>query len=141
MVEETIEQVAPSNGHDATFQTFDDDQAFLAHVLAKKPPERIVEVPEWDVKILCRALTAEARINAQIQAYDEKSKRTDFRRVFPLIVIGGCYNPTTGHRIFTENHKDILMRHQDGGIIERLAFAILRLSRMLADDAESAKKN
>ena len=136
----TVEQVASQNGHAAS-HTFDDDSALLAHILSKKPAEKLVDVPEWETSILCRALSAETRITAQVQAWDEKTKRTDFRRVFPIIVIGGCYNPKTGHRVFTEAHKDTLMNRTDGGAIERLALVILRLSRMLADDAESAKKN
>ena len=133
--------MAQHNGHHATFQTFDDDSAFLRHILSKKPPEKLVDVEEWDVQILCRALPAETRIECSMQAYDEQTKRTDYRKCFHLVVAAGCYNPTTGHRFFTASHKDALMRQLDGVIIERLALTILRLSRMLADDTEQAKKN
>lgn len=130
------EQAAP-NG----WKTFDDDQAFLKHIFSKKPAEELVEIPEWEVKVLCRALSAETRIDIQVNAYDEKTKKTDYRRVFHLIVIGGCYNPTTGHKIFTESHKNALMREQNGAVIERLALIILRLSAMLGGDAEKVRKN
>lgn len=136
----TQEETSP-NGHDPTWQTFDDDSAFLQHILSKKPAERLVEVPEWGVKVLCRALNAETRINVQMLAYDEKTKRTDFRNVFHLIVMGGCYNPATGNRVFQERHKEALMKQQDGGAVERLALTILQLSGMLAGDAERTKKN
>jgi len=138
---DTKKEEVSLNGHDDTWKVFDDDQAFLSHILSKKPPEEVVEVPEWGVKVLCRALNAETRIRIQIAAYDEKSKRTDYRGVFSLIIMAGCFNPTTQHKIFTESHRDILMRQQDGGAIERLALAILRLSGMLASDAERARKN
>lgn len=130
-----------SNGHDATWQTFDDDQAFLNHVLSRKPAEKLVDMPEWDVQVLCRALSTQDRVEVQMAATDEKTKRYDLRKVFHLVVMYGCYNPTTGHRIFKESHKQALMREQDGVAIERLAITILRLSRLLAESAEDIKKN
>ena len=137
----TQEEVASPNGHDATWEVFDDDQAFLKHILSKKPAEEVVEVPEWGVKVLCRALNAEVRIEIQMAAYDDKTKRTDYRRVFHTIVMAGCHNPTTGNKIFTASHRETLMRQQDGYAIERLAFAVLRLSHMLLNETERAKKN
>jgi hypothetical protein len=122
-----------------TWQTFDDDTAFLQHILSKKPAEKLVDVPEWNVQILCRALSAESRLDIQMQAYDETTKRTDFRAAFHNIIIAGCFNPATGNRVFGEAHRDALMKQQDGGAIERLAMTILRLSRMIPDD--STKKN
>src|ERR1043166_6832708 len=130
---DTTQEAAPTNGHDDTWQSFDDDDLFLQHILAKKPAERLVEVPEWNVKILCKALNADRRIRVQMEAYDEKSKRTDFRTVFHLVVMGGCYNPSTGNLVFAERHKAALMQQQDGGAVERLAITILRLSRMLPE--------
>jgi hypothetical protein len=141
-IDTTQEVEAPSpNGHDATWQTFADDNAFLEHIIAQRPAEEVVKVPEWRVEVLCRALNAEHRIALQVAAYDDKTKRTDFRRVFHLIVIHGCYNPATDNPVFSEKHKDILMQQQDGAAIERLAMTILRLSGMLAGNAENAKKN
>lgn len=137
---DTTQAEAAPNGHDVTWETFGDDE-LLAHILSKKPAEKLVEVPEWNVKILCRALNAESRIEIQMQAYDATTKITDFRTVFHAVVIHGCYNPATGHQVFRASHKDVLMRQQDGSAVERLALTILRLSRMLPDDTENAKKN
>lgn len=151
---DTTKEPASSNGHDDAWQTFDDDSAFLQHILSKKPAEQIVDVPEWNVRVLCRALTAEHRIEAETQAYDATSKTTNYVRVSHLIVMYGCYNPTTGNPVFygldddekTRKQKEsqmktVLMRKQDGGAVERLALTILRLSRMITSDVENAKKN
>lgn len=137
---DTTQEEVSKNGHDETWQTFDDDNAFLQHILAQKPLEELVKIPEWHVEVLCRSLNAEDRITIQLSAYDEKTKRTDFRKVFYAIVVAGCFNPTTGNRAFTDKHKETLMQH--GGAIERLAMTILRLSGMLAGgEAQNAKKN
>lgn len=137
---DTKQEAPSSNGHDETWKSFDDDGAFLQHILAQKPAEELVKIPEWHVEVLCRALHADDRIALQMQAYDEKTKRTDFRRIFYQIVQAGCFNPTTGKRAFTKEHKETLMKH--GAAIERLAMTILRLSGMLAGgEAQNAKKN
>lgn len=138
---DTTKEAASPNGHDEKWEIFDDDQAFLKHIISKKPAEDLVEVPEWGVKILCRAMNAETRIKIQMAAFDEKSKRTDYRNVFAQIIMAACYNPTTGRKIFTESHKDTLMKQLDGGAIERLALAVLRLSGMLGSTTEQARKN
>lgn len=137
---DTTKEVASPNGHDDTWQSFDDDNAFLQHILSQKPAEMLVEVPEWHAKVLCRALYADERIDIETQAYDKATKTTNFIKVSYLIVLYGCCNPSTGNRIFREEHKQALTT-QDGGAIERLAITILRLSRMIASDGDNAKKN
>lgn len=138
---DTKQEEASHNGHGATFQTFDDDSALLKHIMSKKPAEKLVEVPEWEVEVLCKALGAEARVDVQIKSSDEETRRYDYRKQFGLIAMYGCYNPITGKRIFRESHLAALSREQDGEAIERLAITILRLSRMLSDDTEQVKKN
>lgn len=137
---DTTKETPSSNGYDSTWQSFDDDSAFLQHILSQKPAEKLVEVPEWRAKVLCRALYADERIDIEAQAYDKETKTSNFSRLSHLIVLYGCCNPVTGNRIFREEHKQALAT-QDGGAIERLAFTILRLSRMITSDAENAKKN
>jgi hypothetical protein len=151
---DTTQEKASPNGHDDTWQSFDSDVALLQHILSKKPAERVVDVPEWNVRVLCRALTAEHRIDVETRAYNAETKRTNYSVVSHLILMYGCYNPSTGNPVFyglddseavrkqkEATMKTVLMREQDGGAIERLSFAILRLSRMLFNDAENAKKN
>ncbi len=153
---DTKQEIAAPNGHDAAWKTFDDDQAFLQHILSKKPAEKLVDVEEWETQILCRALPAEARIYVQAASTDEETRRYDYRQVFHLIVMYGCYNPTTGRLAFTtirDGENDVkkrqreaqvrvwLMQQLDGAVIEQLAMTVLRLSRMLVDDTERAKKN
>lgn len=130
-----------ANGHDEEWLTFEDDAAFLQHIVSQKPAEKIVPIPEWKTEVLCKTLNAESRIEVQVLAYDAETKMTDYRKAFHLVVIGGCYNPTTGKQTFAEKHKNLLMRQMDGGPIELLALTILRLSKMLPDDTKNAKKN
>lgn len=137
---DTTKETPSSNGHDATWQSFDDDNGLLQHILSKKPAEELVEVPEWGAKVLCRSLYANERIEVDTLAYNKETKTTNYSKVSHLVVLYGCRNPITGNRIFREEHKQAL-ETQDGGAIARLAITILRLSRMLNTDAGNAKKN
>jgi hypothetical protein len=138
---DTKNEAAPSpNGHDEKWQSFDTDDALLQHIISKKPAEELVEVPEWNVKILCRALNAKDRFEIQALSSNEKTQRYDYLPHLHLAVIAGCYNPVTGNKVFNDNHKDAL-RQANGEIIARLALTILRLSHMLSNDVEDAKKN
>lgn len=123
------------------FQTFEDNDALLQHLLSQEPDEKLVDVPEWKTQILCRALNAEDRIKVEMAAYDDTDKSTDYRRCFYLIVSKGCYNPANGTPFFKPEHEEIFMKKKDGGPIGRLALAVLRLSRMLASGREDVKKN
>ena len=134
-------EVAVSSPAANDYLEFDDDQAFLTHIVSQRPPEEVVVIPEWNIKILCKALNAKSRLEAQIAAYDEQSKKTDYRRAIYEVIMAGCFNPKTGHKAFRESHRAVIMQDQDGRAAEKLFMTIMRLSGMFASDAEKTKKN
>lgn len=133
---DTKKEEAPSpNG-------FESDEAFLQHIISKEPAEDIVEVPEWGVKVLCKALYADARIEVQSLAHDSATSRMNYAPHVHLIVLYGAYNPATGNRTFSDAHKEMLQDPRHAGAVVRLASVILRISGMLlGNDVENAKKN
>jgi len=136
---DTAQEKGSPNGHDDTWQSFDDDDALLQHIISSEPSEELVDVAEWNVKLLCRTLDAAGRIAVEAKSYDKETKTTDYRRAFDTVVIHGCYNPQTAKPFFKEKHSSFLLAH--GGPTVRLAMTILRISRMLPEDANRAKKN
>ncbi len=118
-------------------QTFDDDAAFISHIISRQLPEELVVVPEWGVEVLCRPLDAPTLMDVQIKASDPKTQKTDYRKTLFEIIAGGCYNPATGKRAFTESHRAEIMR--DGSVILPLALAVMRLSKMV--NTQDTKKN
>ena len=128
------------NGH-SDFVEFDDDLAFVQHIISQKPAEKVVDVPEWNIRVLCRALGAEARLEIEAEAYDRETNTYDFKPVFYQIVMGGCCNPKTGKPAFKKEHRTALMREQDGRPVGILATEILTLSKMINPAIEIAKKN
>lgn len=138
---DTKQETPSPNGHDETWLSFNTGDALLQHILSKEPVEELVPVPEWNVKILCRALDGEGRIIVEGQAYNPETKRTNYSKVAHLFVLYGCYHPTTGERIFSEEHREMLKDPKYGGAVARLFITIIRLSGMLSGDVERAKKN
>ena len=136
---DTKQETPSPNGHER--QSFDTDAGLLQHIISQEPVEELVDVPEWNVKILCKSLDGEGRIMVEGQAYDAITRRTNYGKVPHVIALYGCYNPNTGNRVFSEAHKDMLKEPRHGGAVARLAVTILRLSGMLSSDVERAKKN
>lgn len=120
-------------------ETFEDNDALLQHILSKKPEEKLVNIPEWGVELLCKTLDAEGRLAVEAKAYDKETKRTYYKRAFDLVVMYGCYNPANGQRFFQEEHLPFL--RENGGPTVLLGMTILNLSHMLGDEAENTKKN
>lgn len=137
---DTTQEKASPNGHDEKWQTFD-DAGLLQHIISMEPAEKLVEVPEWNVKILCKSLDGEGRIIVESRAYNPETKLTNYSKVAHLFVLYGAYNPKTGERVFSEEHEEMLKDPKHGGAVARMFIVILQLSGMLAGDVERAKKN
>jgi len=141
---DTKTEEAPSpNGHtEEEWLEFSDDMAFIRHITEQKPAEEIVPVPEWKMKVLCRALSAEDRVAVNMAGYDAETKTTDLRKALFEVVLHGCFNPANGHRAFRESHRAMLTKKPEhGAAVERLFMVILRLSKMLPGVTEQARKN
>ena len=138
---DTTQEAPSANGHDARWKTFDDDASLLAHIISKEPAEELVEVPDWNVRVLCKALDGEGRIMVEAAAWNPATKRMDYSKASHLFALYGCYNPTTGNRVFSDAHKDMLKAPQHGGAVALLAVTVMRLSGMFASDGDRAKKN
>lgn len=110
-----------------------DDYSLYQAILNKKPPEQLVDIPEWGVQILCKALPAAHRIRLQIVSLDQTSQMYDYSKHFFQIVCYGCYNPETGKSIFKPEQESLFMESGDidGTPLEVLALTVLRLSKLI----------
>ncbi len=133
------EEQPSTNGHDTTWQEFDSNTALLRHIFSAEIPEKIVELPRWNVKILCRSLDSPTLIRVQMACYDEEKKTTDYRKDLISVVIEGCYNPVNKNKVFTESHRANLKRY--GVEVNLLASTILSLSGVLPSEKENTRKN
>lgn len=119
-----------------------DDFAFIQQISAVEPVEELVEVPEWKMKVLCKALPATERFAIHGLAYDSQTRITDYKKAMFEILLACCFNPKTGHKAFRESHRNMLMHDPRHGVaVERLYLTIMRISRMFFSMQESTKKN
>jgi hypothetical protein len=140
---DATKETASPNGHaEEEWLEFDDDMAFIRHITEQKPAEEVVLIPEWKMKVLCRALSAEDRVAVNMAAYDKDIGNTDYRRAMFEVLLYGCFNPKSGHKAFRESHRAMLTKKPEHGTaVERLFIVTLRLSKMLPGVAEQTRKN
>lgn len=122
------------------YAEYTDTSLFLNHIMSAEVPMTEVPIPEWGVKVGCRALAAAPRIELQrIGALPDKGGY-DFRPHFWYVVLHGCVNPINKEYCFKEEHKGWLQSTGNGEIVQALAMIILNVSHMLFSPEDEQKK-
>lgn len=118
-----------------------DDYSLIQAIMNKKPPEKLLDIPEWGVQILCKALPATHRVRIQLEALNQETKIFDYSKHFYEIACHGCYNPETGNPVFKPEQEKLFMESGDidSVPIETLALTVLRLSKLIKSGEETEK--
>jgi hypothetical protein len=124
----------------------DDENALRAHIFQKDDrAELLIEVPEWDTKILIKALTGTARSEflAFQSALSRNYKDTGeyWKRVFFEMARLGCVHPKTKRPIFKMADQDTLMNEHNGEVIETLGKTVQAFCSLDGTTGERARKN
>lgn len=90
--------------------------------------EESVTIPEWDVTVLVKSLTAKARAQMISEALNNNGV-FNFENVLPDMVILCTFDPESGERVFGDNDRDALMT-KAASPIENIASVAMRLSGM-----------
>ncbi len=101
--------------------------------------EELVEIPEWNCKVLVRGLTGRQRAIFLQNSIDPKGK-LDMQKAYPDLVILSARDPETGEPIFGAGDADAVIE-KSGAALERIAQATMRLSGLGPDTVEKAGKN
>lgn len=96
-----------------------------------------VFVPEWDVTVEIRGMTAGDRF--RLLQNTSVDGRVNFQRWFPDLVIACTFDPETGEKVFQATDRDTLLT-RSGKAIGQLAEVASRLSGLSDADVESAKE-
>lgn len=99
-----------------------------------------VRVPEWDVELEVRGLTASARARV-LQRSLNADGGLDLERLYPELVIASCFDPISGEQVFREKEDRFVVGHKSAAAVERIAAVAMRLSGMRGDDVARATKN
>lgn len=96
----------------------------------------IVEVPQWNVKILVKGMSGKAR--AQFLRNTAQGDRVDFERFYPELIIATAHDPESGERVFDPADRDAL-NTKSGAALDLLATRAMQISgigRASVDEAE-----
>jgi hypothetical protein len=107
---------------------------------AEDIPSETVEIPEWDVALLVKGMTAGERLLLMQNAYDQTTQQVNMAIVYPDVVVACAHDPKTGEAVFTDADKSDLMG-KSSAAIERLANVGLRLSGIGKDEQDAAGKD
>jgi len=101
--------------------------------------EELVEVPEWDLKILVRGMNGKQRAKV-MQGALRPDGTPDLEKMYPDFVIATCYHPVEKVLLFQAADRDELNK-KAGGVLERLAMKAAALSGLDVEAPKAIAKN
>jgi hypothetical protein len=99
----------------------------------------ILNIPEWEVDILVKSMTGKKRALVMGEAMDKKGKM-NFENMYADLAITSSYDPETLKLIFEPTDRNVL-NEKNGGVLERIAQVVIRISGLDVDAVETATKN
>jgi len=103
-------------------------------------PSETVTIPEWDVELLVKGMSAGDRLTLMQNAFDQATQQVNLAIVYPDVVVACACDPKTGEPVFTDADKPELMKKASAAI-ERLATVGLQLSGIGKDEQDAAGKD
>lgn len=103
-------------------------------------PSEMVSIPEWNVEILVKGMSAGERLHLQKVSYDQKTGQVHMEKMYPDIVVSCCHDPQTGEPIFTDADKEAILS-KSSAAVEKIAEVGLRLSGLGKDSQDEAGKD
>lgn len=103
-------------------------------------PSEKITIPEWNVEILVKGMSAGERLHLQKVSYDQKTGQVHMEKMYPDIVVSCCHDPQTGEPIFTDADKEAILS-KSSAAVEKIAEVGLRLSGLGKDSQDEAGKD
>lgn len=98
----------------------------------------LVEIPEWDVTVEVRSMTAADRARI-IELAAAEDGRVGVGAMYMETVLVSVYDPESGERLFSDADRDAIMG-KSAAAIDRLATIGMRLSGIDAEAQDNAKR-
>lgn len=96
-------------------------------------PSELVEIPEWEVKVLVRGMTLGAKDDFLAAIVDSTSKSANVKNFTSGVLVACSYDPESGERLFSETDIPAL-KERSAVAIQRIVDVGVRLSG-LGDEA------
>jgi hypothetical protein len=103
-------------------------------------PSELVEIPEWDgIKILVKGFTLGAKDDFLASILDVNTKEPNIKAFNVGVLVGTCYDPESGEKLFSEEDVPVL-KQKSAAAIDRLVQVGQRLSGLTEEAVEIAAK-
>lgn len=102
-------------------------------------PSEIIDVPEWNVKVLVRGFSLGAKDDFLATVLDPETRKPNLKAFNVGVLIGTAYDPETGAKLFTESDVPVL-KQKSAAIVQRLVDVGSRLSGLADEAVEAAAK-
>ncbi len=118
------------------------DQIRAAHDVTTE----LYEIPEWDVIIELRSMSARQRASfaSTIDVGADGTIELGANRVevmWSMVIQACCFDPENGEAVFEAEDLEWLMEEKNAGVVDALAQACLGVSGMGADSDDDAGKD
>lgn len=103
-------------------------------------PSELVEVPEWGgIKVLVKGFTLGAKDDFLASILNINTKEPDIRAFNVGVLVGTCYDPESGEKLFTDADIPVL-KQKSAAALDRLVQVGQRLSGLTEEAVEIAAK-
>jgi hypothetical protein len=103
-------------------------------------PSEVVEIPEWDgIKILVKGFTLGAKDDFLASILDVNTKEPNIKAFNVGVLVGTCYDPESGEKLFSEEDVPVL-KQKSAAAIDRLVQVGQKLSGLTEEAVEIAAK-
>ncbi len=100
---------------------------------------RTLHVPEWDVDLEIRTLSALERTR-MIKACTDLAGNVDLEKMYPLLIIASAHDPESGAKVF--DHSDMtLLGDKSASAVEKVAKVAMEMSGMNAEAIDAEGKD
>lgn len=100
---------------------------------------KVIEVPQWGVKLEVRALNGRARANL-LRSYVNDDGSMNVEAMYPSLIIQSTYDPETGEQVFSDEDVAAL-NAKSGAALEVIASTAMKLSGMAPEAVAEAGKD
>ncbi|ATW27948.1 hypothetical protein [Candidatus Formimonas warabiya] len=99
-----------------------------------------LEVPEWGVEVLVKALKGSQRAELLQNNINAKTGEMNLKTLYTELVIASTCDPETQEPVFASSDRDTLAE-KSGAVLERIAQLAMRLSGLTQNAVDGMAKN
>jgi hypothetical protein len=100
----------------------------------------VLNIPEWGVDILVKSLTGKKRAAVMNEAMDKDGKM-NFANMYADMAITSAYDPEKPQDLIFEPTDRNVLNEKNGGVLEKIAQVVIRISGLDTGAVEKATKN